>query len=606
MAFGSSGTRTHIFARFFYVIAHAFSMTLEVFLRRKFGERYFRSVSAIVAIGLVFLYAKLNQGIANPASRLYEMKKHFPDSSLWLDTGITLLVILSLWHLAVIYWRARKGEQWYSRSSGESLLYFKFYPFAQTTFQFLVEPALCFGIGYMLRDMDTVGLWIMTASGFLLLKGQIVYQQEKGKVLDEYDAEIAMRSPAASDDDPGSVTIAVPNSGMNVSLNDLCDRLEPDLKQIVGDIPEVNYVDKEVHKKELERYSKYNRRRIAVMFLNRVIFYLQRLQHNIVQTPIVGIVLLFLIVSDFVLMREGFFVFAIPYLATCLFLGGFSFYLFMARDNQALIDLLEKIENRFYGFKKISWDDDSDEEILKHHLDRKTFRSITLGISGALLFAMAVLLFKVDYSVLGYILAFMGTLGFCLAVTIDEIKKPAKPIPQLISNGVMSQAKIIDVVLGFAKETLKRLSYISGWIALGIVFLAEGSLYGYWDSLNSLKFLEEPFVSLFLVVSGFSFLSYLILAFVLYFLRYATVVNGWYRASKHFLILGLSTVGLIGVYFFSIRHFFHITLSFTGVDFLSRVMFWAIWMTSVPFILSLLFFVKGRRLPEKQFSVSIP
>ena len=163
------------FARLLTTIAQTFSITLEVFIRHTFGERYLRSFNlffSICAVFVVFNWGALWDN-SNDAQSFVDVLVNFfsfSDSRASvrpLKNAAALFVFVSIGHLGYIHFRNVKGEAWYSHSKGKSIFYPAFLPITENTFQMYIEPLLCLVIGYMLYALDGsigqeyghIGLW---------------------------------------------------------------------------------------------------------------------------------------------------------------------------------------------------------------------------------------------------------------------------------------------------------------------------------------------------------------------------------------------------------------------------------------------------------------
>lgn len=223
----------------FYVITHMFSITLEVFLRHRFGERYLHSIHVILSLGLTTLYVFRDNLFAlffgQPTSASIEWTNP-------LFLSAVLFLSLSIWHLIAIQIRLKRNEEWHSKSSGDSWLYFDFYPIKQQTFQRFVEPALCFLAGYLLRDSSysDLAIWIMIASVCMFIKGQIEYQRSRELLLDRLDSEFESGRRVLISQNVVALASFLPVDGMS-GLKEFYKKLPIEFQHILQAIPEIKY-----------------------------------------------------------------------------------------------------------------------------------------------------------------------------------------------------------------------------------------------------------------------------------------------------------------------------------------------------------------------------
>ena len=205
-------------------IVWLFSVTLEVFLRTSFGERYFQSLGALtVLFMLMFLGSAISCAYALsdtlavlsspadlaaaaasqstllsggagglgptiqatpptpvPPSRLYTI---FP----YLFAGV------AVFHRIAAWLRARRGVRIHSYYSGtpHGFWWWLRLPVSEGIVKRYGEPALCCGIGFALENIDPgLGLYVLWATIALFIKGQLEYMRAKSRVLDAQDAQL--------------------------------------------------------------------------------------------------------------------------------------------------------------------------------------------------------------------------------------------------------------------------------------------------------------------------------------------------------------------------------------------------------------------------------
>ena len=212
---------------FIMVILGWLSVTLEVFIRREFGERYLSWLRLYIGanlLGLLFFLPILLQGLDTELG----------DVVIYIVICI-LFLFLSIYHRLRIHRRNRLFP-WHSKCFGMSRLkdifavilyignYFFFvlignflhklftkddnepfkahdfvffermFPVEDKIFYGFIEPAICFYGGMVLYAFEELaGVWLMLASIALLMKNQMSISVERDRELDARDAEIEAR-----------------------------------------------------------------------------------------------------------------------------------------------------------------------------------------------------------------------------------------------------------------------------------------------------------------------------------------------------------------------------------------------------------------------------
>lgn len=173
------------------------TLTLEVFSRRNFGERYItllRLVLAWITLSTYRFFFVLFFTLSN-FSISGSMFGGGPSLNLSATTPLFTMftygmAACTLFHLGHIFWRNRQGIAWHSQSFGVSWL--SFLPIDDWKLYRFVEPALFILIGYFLSSgIDRLtGVWLMFAGACLFLKNQMAYAEERGRFLNMIDARI--------------------------------------------------------------------------------------------------------------------------------------------------------------------------------------------------------------------------------------------------------------------------------------------------------------------------------------------------------------------------------------------------------------------------------
>lgn len=159
------------------------SVTLELFVRFNFGERYLswlRLFLGLIIMELTTLVPRVIMTIipflGGPTPSL---------SPLFLRAAFCL----GLYHQWCIWRRNRQGIAWHSNSFGVSRL--AILPVSDWVLYRFIEPGICLVAGILIKYMDPVtGFWIILASVALFIKNQMVFNAQRGRVLDIVDARI--------------------------------------------------------------------------------------------------------------------------------------------------------------------------------------------------------------------------------------------------------------------------------------------------------------------------------------------------------------------------------------------------------------------------------
>lgn len=165
------------------VILSWLSVSLEVFIRRDFGERYLNWLRLFLGYLAMELFTLIPTIIF---SLIPFMARNYLPVSAYFSYGF---LILGVYHQFHIWQRNRRGVQWHSQSFGISRL--AFLPINDWVLYRFVEPGGCFLLGFLIRQFDLVtGIWLMTASIALFIKNQMVYAAVRGRFLDIMDSRI--------------------------------------------------------------------------------------------------------------------------------------------------------------------------------------------------------------------------------------------------------------------------------------------------------------------------------------------------------------------------------------------------------------------------------
>ena len=214
------------------IILRLSSVTLEVFLHRGFGERYFRLIDLI--LGIVALE------VAGYFSQVFS-----PDSFTQIIYFGGVVLALGLIHIGLIQRRKKKGVIVHSRYWGHSWPVFYMLRLPHQTIQHFVEPLLCFVVGVLLAVYTPyllIGSWIVIGAVSWGILCQIEAWKWNSRILDAIDHEIEARNFEAAvverkspKETQGFFVPVSPNftKAQRSTLKDAFERIDPRLKEMM-------------------------------------------------------------------------------------------------------------------------------------------------------------------------------------------------------------------------------------------------------------------------------------------------------------------------------------------------------------------------------------
>lgn len=175
------------------------AVTVEVFIRHQFGERYFSLLKFLLASCLLGMYVWLGSFAALLGNQ-------------WSPSLILLwwaFMAASLLHLLDIQMRNWLGVVWHSQSYGLSWLsplvgarLIPILPWRLTDWQLyrIIEPALCAILALLLYYLvdRPLGTWLGLAALALFVRNNLAYAQARGRLLDLLDARIEATATASA------------------------------------------------------------------------------------------------------------------------------------------------------------------------------------------------------------------------------------------------------------------------------------------------------------------------------------------------------------------------------------------------------------------------
>lgn len=214
----------------FQVLLRVMSVSLEVFLHRNFGERFFSPIEFIA--GSIALYSFMFLG-----------RILFYPHVIGLMLFGFLATAMGAYHLYVIQERKKKGIVLHSRYWGDSWPFLYELGVSQQTIQFYIEPIFCFLVGLVLIGVTPLlGAWIIYASIAWFFFCQLDLRKWNNRILDAIDQEIEARNFQAAvvarkgpQETEGFFVPVSPNftQAQRATLADAFEGLDPALKKMI-------------------------------------------------------------------------------------------------------------------------------------------------------------------------------------------------------------------------------------------------------------------------------------------------------------------------------------------------------------------------------------
>jgi hypothetical protein len=207
-----------------YMCMLALSITMEVFLRRRLGERYLNITICVMGLGACFA-VMLVDAVVGPV----------------LFVGVAAGVIV---HRVGIVRRRRTLDRWHSRSPGISWEFYRRLDKNDRRIVQLWEPATVALPGVVLLSLEFIGgAYFIAAAVALIVKTSIEFAAARGKLLDAIDSQIESQHLAeaiqGTDDPEQTEGFVVPGASRwsdaeRASVTDAYRRLSPDLDNLIG------------------------------------------------------------------------------------------------------------------------------------------------------------------------------------------------------------------------------------------------------------------------------------------------------------------------------------------------------------------------------------
>lgn len=216
------------------LIAGCFAVSIVVFTRKDFGERYLSWLNLSFGYTVVANFTFLGS--------------LFGALARWGGQQVMVLfwlafIAMSLYRRWEINRKNSAGLEWHSMYMGTSLLPL---PFSEEKIYKFFEPALVFAAGHLLYGLSgQVSVWLQISAVALFICNHIVYFNERRAMLDMRDAQIeAKYFGAALSGKPASETggfvvaeSSIKLMGQDARLKDAFANLPPELKEVLDTEP---------------------------------------------------------------------------------------------------------------------------------------------------------------------------------------------------------------------------------------------------------------------------------------------------------------------------------------------------------------------------------
>ncbi len=214
------------------IIVRFLSITVEVFLRYSFGERYLNLINVYGAVLLLAVAIDIPFLLGRERSLI--------------QIFLLAYILMCIVHKLSIWRRKKKGVRWHSRYAGTSYEFWKLLPFKQYTIQFYFEPLLVFLLGVLISNLtnDALGGWLMFSALCLAITGQIDAARYRNQVLDVMDSQIEseqlnatvveMKDPSQTEGFYVPVSLNNYSPAQRVGFADAMRRIDPKLRDIMS------------------------------------------------------------------------------------------------------------------------------------------------------------------------------------------------------------------------------------------------------------------------------------------------------------------------------------------------------------------------------------
>jgi hypothetical protein len=155
------------------------SLSVEVFLHRRFGERYLNPLACVFTVALMVLLIAVSDLESNPIGVIA-----------LVHLVAFVIAACAQWAMAMSRSAAKKA-QWHSRSAGISWLVPRLIPKQHVwTTHALIEPTIVFLAGVVIASTWLWGVLLIAAAVAMTTKSLLQLHTLRSKVMDARDAEI--------------------------------------------------------------------------------------------------------------------------------------------------------------------------------------------------------------------------------------------------------------------------------------------------------------------------------------------------------------------------------------------------------------------------------
>jgi hypothetical protein len=157
-----------------------FVMSVVVFFRRDFGERYLSWINIIFGVTAVGLFTGLGNWLLSSSGHMSKI----------IEIAYDLVVILSVYHRVIIWRKNKTGTLWHSYNPGRSWIQIP--GLSQEAVAKWIEPCLLFALAYVasIYHDQPLRLWLFIGGFALLVHEQVSFYMQRQRILDMRDARI--------------------------------------------------------------------------------------------------------------------------------------------------------------------------------------------------------------------------------------------------------------------------------------------------------------------------------------------------------------------------------------------------------------------------------
>jgi hypothetical protein len=224
------------------LISGCFAVSVVVFIRKDFGERYLSWLNLFFGYTVVANFLFLGTLLMSLSGMFF--RRVSIGSPRLMFIFWFAFIVMSVYRRVEISRKINAGVAWHSMYAGTSLLPL---PFAQEKIYKFFEPVAVFAVGNFLWSISPqVGLWLEISAVALYVNNHIIYYNERRALLDIRDAEIESKfMSAALSGKPARETagFVVAESSIKLMNHDAglkaaFENLSPELKEVLDHKPD--------------------------------------------------------------------------------------------------------------------------------------------------------------------------------------------------------------------------------------------------------------------------------------------------------------------------------------------------------------------------------